>query len=122
MNNLHSNKNCSQFIHDVLNVIEKEMLVVLSEHKKRSSSGVLRGKFEHFYSRCMDPQDQDYCTKGAPVPLPKVFKAATGVGVILNETAQKLMEDYPLDIETEIHTERIRESMKPEDLAKIDEL
>jgi sugar-specific transcriptional regulator TrmB len=119
---LHNNKNCSQFIHDVLNAIEKEMLVVLSKDRKRSSSAELREKFEVFYDRCMNDVDQDYCTKGIPAPLPRFARTSTAVEAFLNETAEKLMDDHPPDLEIETHSGKIRKSMLPSELAKIDDI
>jgi hypothetical protein len=98
------------------------MLVVLSEDKKRSPSGNLREKFEGFYSRCMDSHHHDYCAKGIPIPLPKVSRYATAVEAILNQTAEKLMEDHPLDLEIEPHVGKVRKSMRPEELAKMDDI
>jgi hypothetical protein len=98
------------------------MLVVISKDKKRPPSGTLRNKFEGFYSMCLNPADPGYCTKGMPSPLPIVARSATAVDAILNETAEKLMEDNPPDLEIEIHVGKTRKSMLPEQLAKIDDI
>jgi hypothetical protein len=111
---LHNDPNCSQFIHDALDIIEKEMLVVLSQDRKRSSSKELRLKLQDIHSKCLG--SEDYCTKG--VPKPRLFRAATAVLVPLNETAEKTIEEYHTVLPT--HEGKTRRSMLPLELEKID--
>ncbi|KAE9364081.1 kinase-like protein [Stipitochalara longipes BDJ] len=66
IHDMHNDKRCSQFIHDALDIIETDMLVVLSQERKRSESGPLKKKFGDLLSKCMDDNDLEYCTKGAP--------------------------------------------------------
>lgn len=114
---LHRQPNCSQFIHDALNIIEKEMLVVLSQTKVRSSSKELRAKFEEIYKHCL--VDEDYCLKG--VPQQRMFRAATAVLVPLNETARHTIEEYGIELPSHDTNERApRRSMLPAQLGNID--
>jgi hypothetical protein len=94
------------------------MLVVISEDKKRSSSGALREKFDDFCLKCMDTNDLDYCTKG--IPIRRMFKSATAVEAILNETAEKMIKENQSDLELETYEGKTRRSMLPENLEKID--
>ncbi|KXX83292.1 Cyclin-dependent kinase-like 4 [Madurella mycetomatis] len=59
---LHGLKTCTQFIHDALDIIEDEMLVVISEERTRTRSTPLRRKFEKMYQKCV--VDAAYETKG----------------------------------------------------------
>lgn len=116
---LHGQSTCSQFIHDVLNIIEKNMLVVLSQSRTRSSSKDLRKEFQTIYEQCLD--DEEYCLKG--VPQPRLFRAATAVEVPLNKTARTTIEDYGIVLPPHGTNERApRKSMLPAQLEKLDEV
>ncbi len=81
---LHSHGKCSNFIHDALKIIEEEMIIVLSEGHHRSSSTILRQKFEGIHSRCMS--DNNYCL--TPTPVSRVSRPATAVEANLSVTAK----------------------------------
>ncbi|CAF3526118.1 unnamed protein product [Fusarium graminearum] len=61
---LRQHANCSQFVHEALDIIEQKMLVVLSTRKTRSSSGELRREFERISRRCNS--EREY-TQGKPL-------------------------------------------------------
>jgi len=92
------------------------MLVVLSKDRQRSSSGILSGKFEGFYSKCMDDNNSDYCLKG--VPRPRLLRAATGVQAFPNETAENTIRECQPELQ--IHLGETRKSMRPEDMMSMD--
>ena len=94
------------------------MLVVLSREKKRSSSGTLREKFQHYHLKCLDTNNSDYCMKG--IPRFRIFGTEAAVEVILNEFAEKTMKGNPSDLELETHVGRTSRSLLPEELQNID--
>ncbi|GAB1316488.1 hypothetical protein MFIFM68171_06698 [Madurella fahalii] len=59
---LHGLKTCTQFAHEALDIIENEMLVVISEERTRTSSTPLSKKFKRVYQKCLE--DTAYETEG----------------------------------------------------------
>ncbi|UPK99688.1 hypothetical protein LCI18_010623 [Fusarium solani-melongenae] len=89
---LRRHENCSQLIHDVLDLIQHEMLVVLEDKRKkapigstvkRSSSGELKNKLDRIQRKCTET----YCTKGLPRDDEKPL-LAPAVEVELNSVAK----------------------------------
>jgi len=119
INKLRSHENCSKFILDALDVIEKEMLVVISEKKKRSSSGTLRKKFQGFQSKCQDESNSDYCMKR--VLEFRFSRVQTAVDATLNEKAEETMKENPTDVEVEVHEGETHNSLGEEGLRNIDQ-
>ncbi|KAK4445806.1 kinase-like domain-containing protein, partial [Podospora aff. communis PSN243] len=58
---LHRRENCSQFVHEVLDVIQNEMMVV--DQQKRSDASKLLKKFKDLSTNCKGI-DQVYATRG----------------------------------------------------------
>jgi len=94
------------------------MLVVLSQEKKRSTSGILREKFLGFYSKCLDENNSDYCLKG--VHEFQFSRVQTAVEAILNKTAKETMKENPTDLEVEVHEGKTNKSLGEEELKNID--
>jgi hypothetical protein len=94
------------------------MLIVLSQEKKRASSGILRGKFQDFYSKCLD-KNPDYCLKG--IPEFRLKRAQTAVEATLNETAREKIMENPTDLEVEIHEGKTNKALGEKALENIDE-
>ncbi|KAI6755658.1 hypothetical protein QX201_012296 [Fusarium graminearum] len=69
---LRQHPNCSPFLHEVLGIIERKMLVVLSTDKTRSSSGELCKEFERISRRCNS--EREY-TQGKPLIEEKLREA-----------------------------------------------
>ncbi|RSM19819.1 hypothetical protein CDV31_001176 [Fusarium ambrosium] len=89
---LRGHENCSQLIHDVLDLIQHEMLVVLEDKQKkaligstgkRSPSGELKKKLDRIQHKCTET----YCTKGLP-RADKTPLLAPAVKVELNSFAK----------------------------------
>ena len=116
---LHNNPKCSQFVHDALDIIQNEMLVVLSQDRKRSLSGPLKKKFGDLYSTCMNDSDVDYCTKGDPQR--RLVRYGTGVTVIPSENAETEIKNKQPDFQT-YKGETTRESMRPEQFENMDRI
>ncbi|KAH8802630.1 kinase-like domain-containing protein [Xylogone sp. PMI_703] len=119
---LHNHEHCSQFIHDALDVIKNDMLVVLSKDRKRASSGDLRKKFGNIHSQCMDDKRFDYCLKGVP-NKPMLTRAATAVEVHLNEMAKSAISEHKPDLSTfDPAIEKMREAMQKTELENMDQV
>jgi hypothetical protein len=114
---MHNNKRCSQFIHDALDIIETEMLVVLSQERKRSESGPLKKKFGDLLSKCMDDSDLEYCTKGAPQR--RLLRYGTGVDIIPSEAAETEIRDKKPNIQT-YQGSATRKSIRPDQFDRLD--
>ena len=90
---LRSRRNCTQFVHDVLDIVEEKMLVVLSESKSRVSSAELHDEFDKIHKRCLDEsQGESYCLTEVATPIQVVGRQATGVVANLNLNAIRLIE------------------------------
>ncbi|KAI2780617.1 kinase-like domain-containing protein [Daldinia loculata] len=61
---MHSHPRCTQFLHDFLDLIEQEMLIVGTESKKRMKTNGLLEKLNELYVKCT--RNEDYCTNGVP--------------------------------------------------------
>ncbi|KAM7201065.1 Protein kinase-like domain containing protein [Naviculisporaceae sp. PSN 640] len=116
---LHAHPNCTQFAHDLLDKVEKEMLIILSQDKKRSMSGTLRADFQRMYDKCI--KDISYATKR--VPEKRKRSEPVAVEAELAPTMQdelKLSQTLGKTLET--YTGRRQKSMTKEDLERMDEL
>ncbi|KAI1015401.1 hypothetical protein LB504_011033 [Fusarium proliferatum] len=49
---LHQHPYCSEFLHDALDIISKEMIVVIAQGRSRSSSRQILNAFQKLSSRC----------------------------------------------------------------------
>lgn len=92
---LHEDRRCPAIIHDILDMIEDEMLVILSRDgkksgtKDRSSSTTLKRKLQECVSKC--EVDDGYCFQGQPHPRRPV-RAPTVVVAPLNQEAEDCIE------------------------------
>ncbi|KAF4634376.1 hypothetical protein G7Y89_g3741 [Cudoniella acicularis] len=93
---LHKNKNCPQFIHDALDIIETKMLIVIHVDRKRAKSRQLRKEFEDIHKKCLDDSDSDYCLKGIPINC--LERAGSAVGIDLNEDAIAAISEHQPDL------------------------
>lgn len=116
---LHNHERCSDFIHDFLKVIEDQMLVVLSEDKKRSTSRHLRTQLEIMYAKCTDDANDNYW-EASSVRRPYVSKGAIPVDIEFNENAkQTIAEGKP---ELSVYVGPTRRSMSFQEWKKLDDL
>ncbi|KAI1037679.1 hypothetical protein LB503_009549 [Fusarium chuoi] len=53
---LHQNPYCSDFLHDTLDIISKEMIVVIAQGRTRSSSRQILHAFQKLSSKCIRKQ------------------------------------------------------------------
>jgi len=105
---LRNSSNCSNFAHDVLDLIVNEMLVVPSEKRKRSSSADLCPKFQSILDKCMAGVGGEmYCTRGVPRPMPSI-RLPSGVWITpsrLNTEAKEELDVLGEERETETYTD-----------------
>ncbi|KAH7161677.1 kinase-like domain-containing protein [Dactylonectria macrodidyma] len=118
---LRRDKNCSRFIHDVLDLIQMEMLVVLENNEgqssgKRSSSGELKDKLERIRLKCAKEGDGGYGTLG--VTEDKDPLTVPAVEVALNEFATKMVLEQKPRLRD--HKGKKKKSMLPDQFKEID--
>ncbi|SCO92076.1 uncharacterized protein FRV6_16204 [Fusarium oxysporum] len=119
---LHKHPDCSDFVHSALDIIEKEMLVVLAKDRKRSSSGKLLGAFQGLASKC---QSQQGYIRGNPWTGNKHKAAAArmrennmAVEAVPSENAQAIMDNGQITLT--IYEGQTRKSLRPEELRNMD--
>ncbi|XDG10299.1 hypothetical protein ABKA04_009914 [Annulohypoxylon sp. FPYF3050] len=70
---LHGHSHCSNFVHEFLDLIEQEMLIVETNEKKRARTNVLLQKLQDFHYKCHGQEAKTYCLDGSPyVRNPKI--------------------------------------------------
>ncbi|KAH6962365.1 kinase-like domain-containing protein [Ilyonectria sp. MPI-CAGE-AT-0026] len=111
-------KHCSRFIHDVLDLIQEEILVVLENNDgqssgKRSSSGELSDALRRIRNACAK---DSYCTKG--VAVDKCPPTIPAVEVDLNEFAAKMILEQKPQLKD--HKGETRRSMLPDQFREMD--
>ncbi|KAI1086955.1 kinase-like protein [Rostrohypoxylon terebratum] len=63
---LHEHTHCSNFVHEFLDLIEQEMLIVETNEKKRARTNVLLQKLQSFNRKCQGQKSETYCLDGSP--------------------------------------------------------
>ena len=61
---LHAERSCTNYLHDLLDLIEQDMLIVLCQEKSRITSRDLLDKIRNIHSRV--EQDRSYCLQRLP--------------------------------------------------------
>lgn len=109
-------------MHSALDIIEKEMLVVLAKDRKRSSSGKLLGAFQVLASKC---QSQQGYIRGNPWTENKHKAAAArmrennmAVEAVPSENAQAIMDNGQITLT--VYEGQTRKSLRPEELRNMD--
>ncbi|KAF4468753.1 kinase-like (PK-like) [Fusarium albosuccineum] len=121
---LRSLNNCSRFAHDVLDLIQTEMLVVLEDSESKSSSGKrtpsgeLKAKFRNINRNCRGLK-KTYCTQGAPVKDEEPW-STPAVEASLNEFATKMILDHQPPLGN--HRGGAKRSMLPKQFEEMDKV
>jgi hypothetical protein len=94
------------------------MLVVLAaDNKTRSSSTMLKAKFNNIHEKCMETTD--YCMRRVPTPMPTIVRAATAVEANLNDIAREMISKMKPKLST--HKGPLpRKSMHPNEMNEVD--
>jgi hypothetical protein len=87
IDNLHNHPNCTDYIHNLLDIIEKDMLVVLSTDQGRERSPVLLNKLTSMHQNCIN--DANYCSE--KTPRRRLFRAPTGTIARLGSEAKGMV-------------------------------
>ena len=84
---LHQHKDCTQYLHDLLDLVQEQMLILESDDPsfsvKRIKSNKLCREIEKFSKEC--GTDREYCFRGCP--LKTTHKRMEPVRAPLNATA-----------------------------------
>jgi hypothetical protein len=121
INGLHKHHNCTNFIHAFLDLIEQDMLIVLSvDQPQRGLSGELLKKLNELHDKCME--DEKYCMERSPKLRP--YRAPTGTEARLNNTAMKWVAKNNMEKKLPTHKpERpVHKPLRPEQLGMVDSL
>jgi hypothetical protein len=113
---LHAQTNCTQFIHDVLEIVEDKMVIVLAQDQRRATSNELKRVFQRINNNCTSEKSFGYCLRGIPKHL--TVQPTTPVKVTLNDNAQNLVKHNGSLLE--LHEGRTRPSMTVDDLRKME--
>jgi hypothetical protein len=79
---LHGHPHCTKYLHDLLDVVDNDMLVVLSPHTERLSSSRILAKFQQMHVRAV--YDSTYCEH--PCPSNNTWKAKATVEADIHHT------------------------------------
>jgi hypothetical protein len=115
MTKLHNLPGCTKYIHELLDVIQTSMIVVLSLETQRIRSGSLLKKLEAMHKKIGDPT---YSLQ--PCPKERAFSPPLGAEAKLNEHAMKRINGVhgPLDI----YERRTAIPMTVEQMEQIDKI
>lgn len=105
MHELHADVHCTAWMHDLLDLVELNMLVV--DPTQRKTSNVLTTNLRSMDGKCQT--DERYCLK--PVARKAVERRHTGMLAQLNDAARKNVQNALNNLE--VH---------PEDRAPVEEL
>ncbi|KAG9503283.1 hypothetical protein J7337_006126 [Fusarium musae] len=108
---LDHHESCTNYIHDILDIVEKYMVVVRTEDVKRASIGELLEKFKDVDRRVQDDDQRDYIAKPAPGPRKTPTKAPTAVEAHVVERKYTYSRDSRLRL-TQRFTDRSRQSQR----------
>ncbi|KAK3313296.1 kinase-like domain-containing protein [Apodospora peruviana] len=114
---LHAHERCTDFIHDVLDIIENKMLLVLSQGKVRAKSEVLRRDFNDIHARCMDERRLNYAM--TPTPATRPFRRQTAVEAELDKVALETIGMSGVGLAA--YEGNTRKSLLPEEFQMMDE-
>lgn len=90
LQDFHNHPGCTSFVHELLDLIQKEMIVVLSGSKVRARADVLLAKLDIMHRKAMDESQIDYITKDCPRDNPNIDVVA--VEAIFNNTARERVD------------------------------
>lgn len=87
---LHNLPTCTEYFHDLLDLIEMDMIITLSHGRNRIKSKDLLATLEQMHKRVMDPAD-GYGRQ--PSPRSQEVKEPEPVDATLNFMAKKMVHD-----------------------------
>ncbi|KAI1370663.1 kinase-like domain-containing protein [Hypoxylon crocopeplum] len=85
---MHRHPHCTQFVHEFLDLVERKMLIVETNVRKRERSGELLEHLRNFNNLCQKDGAETYCLDSVPYDTPLIVRASTIAEGPLNETAR----------------------------------
>ncbi|CZR63862.1 uncharacterized protein PAC_13759 [Phialocephala subalpina] len=121
INDLHNHQDSTDYVHDFLDIIEDDMLVVLSVDRQRQRSPELLERLDKMNQKCID--DVNYCTRKTPPPIRRIVRVSTGTEARLNDNAMKMVEKNNVRSRLSTHVPRpekpVHKSMREEELRNL---
>jgi hypothetical protein len=104
-------------LHEILELIEDQMIVVLSEEQERIGSEDLYGRLNDMDRRVNDHNDRHYCE--SPSPAPRSIKKRLPVDANLHVDAKNEIRDRKPKLH--VYRGETRPSMTPQELREMGE-
>jgi hypothetical protein len=121
INTLHNDPHCTDYIHDFLDIIETDMLVVLSAEQTRERSPSLLDKLKGIHEKC---GIEDYCLKKTPKECQ--FQPPLRIEAKLSEKARDMIARHKMLDKLSKHIpdpdKPIHRSLRPDELDNVDQL
>jgi hypothetical protein len=118
INDLHRHPNCTNYVHDLLNMIEDDMLIVISTDQPRGTSPALFQRLSDMNQRCNE--EAGYCMAKTPSRLVRV---PTGTRARLAPGAEEMLIKNNMQDRLPTHRledgKRYHQSLSPEGFAKM---
>jgi hypothetical protein len=89
INGLHNHKSSTQFIHDLLDLIEHEMLVIETREMKRADSERVKSRLLELHQKCT--QQSSYGLE--PCPKPLKYGVGSHVNLDLKQAQQAIIPE-----------------------------
>ncbi|KAF2274429.1 kinase-like protein [Westerdykella ornata] len=109
---LHAAPSCTQYFHELLDIIEQEMIIVLTPDKERIRSGALLQRIEEMHSRVSNAE-KGYCQ--TPCPQFRELTQDVAFEAELNNTAKGNVQIHK-GAGLKVHRGEVRKSMGPDEL------
>ncbi|KAL9564354.1 hypothetical protein ACKAV7_011545 [Fusarium commune] len=119
---LHQHPKCSEFIHDALDVVEQEMLAVLSADMKRSSSEKLLKEYEKLSQKCKSTpgftERRPWGFEKLEVARKRMSELNMAVDAVPNKNAEALIRKFSSQLQ--VHEGETKKPLRTEDWETID--
>lgn len=113
MSELHGERDCTPWIHDLLDLIEKHMLLVPTPQKQRKPASYLLAELQRMDRKT---SSASYCTAKNPQDRLSSWSKPEGVLSELNDMAQRLVNDANRRLDTYISDGRaLHRSQMPDE-------
>ena len=120
INDLHRHPNCTNYVHDLLNMIEDDMLIVISTDQPRGTSSALLQRLSDMNQRCIE--EATYCMAKTPDPY-RLVRVPTGTRARLAPEAEEMLIKNNMQDRLPTHRledgKRYHQSLSPEGFAKM---
>ncbi|SCV28697.1 uncharacterized protein FFB14_01915 [Fusarium fujikuroi] len=108
---LDHHESCTNYVHDILDIVEKYMVVVRTDDVKRASTGELLEKFKNIDHRVQDDDKRDYIARPTPGPRKTPTKALPAVEAHVVDRKYTYSRESRLRL-TQRFTDRSRQSQR----------